>query len=156
MNFIYDKFVKVKEEDFENIDIHQLTWTQRIILSVVFGLFSFLSGFLSFFAVMLLRIRKFSILFTIMNISMFLSIGFLIGFKKNFSFLFKEKRFFSSIGMLFGIVVTLYFGIKKRNFIGCLLGFILEFGCFIFSIFSILPYGEKLLYKLVPVPLQGV
>ena len=132
----------------EETNCLELTFTQRIMGfagTAVIGLFS---GILSIFAIGLLRIRKFSILFTVFNLMLISSTGFLIGFKRQFNSLFSKKRIFATIGMFAGMLITIIFALKFRSLFGAIIGFLIEGVSFAYYALSYLPYGKEIFSKL--------
>ncbi|EAY15604.1 hypothetical protein TVAG_208830 [Trichomonas vaginalis G3] len=132
----------------EEKDCLNLSWKERIVASIVCGFFSFFAGTMSIFAIALLRIRKFAILFAIMNLMLFLSLGFIITFKKLFSSLFQKDRKYAAIGLFVGMFITMFFAFGKVRLIGVIIGFVLEFVSFIYVALSYLPLGRELFAKI--------
>jgi len=127
----------------------ELTTTQKIIAFAVCAFFALFSGVFAVISISLLRIRKFSLLFCIMNIMIFSSIGFLVGFKKQIKSLFQKKRALASVAMIAGIVITMIFSFKWRSLIGVIVGFLIEFVSFLYYALSYIPYGDTLFHKLL-------
>lgn len=136
-------------QDTEDDSCLHLSKTESIIASVACGAFAFLSGLFSIIAISLLRVRKFSILFSVMNIMIFVSLGFLIGFKKVLGSLFQKKRALATGIMIIGMLITLFFALFYRFFIGVILGIIIEFLAFVYFLLSYIPMGEAIFHKLI-------
>lgn len=132
----------------EDGDCFQLTLSQRILGFIGCALIGMFSGVLSIFAIALLRIRKFSLLFAIFNLMVLSSTGFLIGFKKQFRSLTDRKRILACIGMFSGMILTFISAFRWKILIGVILGFSIEVVSFIYYAFSILPMGTTLFHKL--------
>lgn len=132
----------------EGSDCFNLSWMERMIGAAVCGFFSFFAGTVSIMAIALLRIRKFALLFAIMNIMLFLSLGFLIGFKKLLSSLTTKERRIAAITMFLGMFITMFFAFGKTRLIGVILGFIIEFISFVFIALSYVPMGRALFQKI--------
>jgi hypothetical protein len=128
----------------QNNDYFNLTFTQRMLGFATAAILGLFSGFLSIVAIALLRIRKFGILFSIFNLMLLASTGFLLGFKKQLSSIFEQKRYIAGIGMFLGMAVTFFFAFKWRLLIGVIVGFAIEFTSFAYYALSYLPWGTQI------------
>ncbi|OHT12578.1 Vesicle transport protein SFT2B [Tritrichomonas foetus] len=137
----------VSLEDDEQNAYFNLTIKQRIIGFAVTAGLGLFSGILSIFAITLLRIRKFSLLFAICNLMILSSTGFVVGFKRQFKSLTDPKRVYSAIGMLVGMVTTFLFAMKWKYLVGVLIGFLIEVISFAYYALSYLPMGTTLFHK---------
>jgi hypothetical protein len=135
------------ERDEEDQDWLELTFTQRVIGFATTALLGVFSGFLSILAISLFRLRKFGILFSIFNVMIILSTGFLIGFKKQFKSLFEAKRYFATAGMFLGLSITMVFAFKWKRLVGVIFGFCVEFVSFAYYALSYLPWGPQVFQK---------
>ena len=133
------------EEETNCLD---LTFTQRMMGFVGTAVIGVFSGILSIFAIGLLRIRKFSILFAIFNLMLISSTGFLIGFKRQFNSLFSKKRIYATIGMFIGMVITMTFALKWRSLVGVIIGFLIEGISFAYYALSYLPFGREIFSRI--------
>ena len=125
-----------------------LSWTERLIAFACCSFFALFAGIVSIAAISLLRIRKFALLFTIMNIMLFSALSFLVGIKKQLSSLFVPKRLISSILMIIGIILTLFFAFVYKTLIGVIIGFLIEFVSFCYYALSYIPMGSALFHKI--------
>ena len=133
----------VLEGNQENDDLCGLTRVQRFIGFAATAVIGMFAGVLSIIAIALLRIRKFGILFTICNICVLSSTGFVVGFKRQLQLLFEQKRYVASIGMFVGMSTTLMFAFKWKRLIGVVLGIVVEFVSFLYYALSYVPYGQQ-------------
>ena len=125
-----------------------LGWTERIIAFACCSFFALFAGIVSIAAISLLRIRKFAVLFMIMNIMLIAALNFLVGIKKQLSSLLQPKRLISSSGMFIGIILTIIFAFVKKTLIGVIIGFVIEFVSFCYYALSYLPMGAALFHKI--------
>jgi hypothetical protein len=125
----------------------ELSFTQRMIGFAVTTLIGLFSGFLAVIAIPLLRIRKFSLLFSICNLMILSSTGFLIGFKRQLKSLCERKRWIASIGMFAGMTITFLFALRWRKFLGVLLGVVVEFVSFSYYALSYVPWGSDIFHR---------
>jgi hypothetical protein len=135
--------IDVAIED-QDTDYFNLTFTQRMLGFGVTALLGLFAGCLSMFAIALLRIRKFGILFAIFNAMLLASTGFLIGFKKQSRSICEQKRYLAGIGMFAGMAVTFLFAFKWNLLIGVVVGFAMEFTSFAYYALSYLPFGAQI------------
>jgi hypothetical protein len=128
-------------------DCFQFTLTQRVLGFATTALIGGFASFLSLIAISVLRVRKFGLLFAIFNLTVILSTGFLVGFRKQLKSLTEKKRAPAALGMLIGLSITIFFAFKWKKLIGVVLGFSIAFRSFAYSALSYLPWGDRILQK---------
>ena len=127
----------------------ELSKTQRLIAGVVCFLIGVFSIILALISIFLVRVRKFSLLFSISNLMFFVSIGFIVGFKTQFSSIKEKNRYIAFSVLIISMLLTFVFGIAKRNFFGILICIIIEIISFLYYSLSYVPWlGTKILSHL--------
>ena len=144
MSAILDMFANYESEEK---DCFNLSLTERLIGLLVTATLGIFSGFLSIFAIALLRVRKFCILFAIFNLMTLFSTAFIVGFKRQLNSLTERKRIYAAIGMIVGMLITFIFAFKFKILTGIIFGFLIELVSFIYYILSYVPMGTALFHK---------
>ncbi|KAJ5080384.1 vesicle transport protein [Anaeramoeba ignava] len=142
MQSIKDKFNAIKEGvSSENNSLGTTDRLKGFVLLFILGIVSIAISFIRLTPVAFSP-RKFALMYTLGNLIIIGSIGFLVGFKKQFSSMFEESRRLASILYLFLTFLTFYVATKSQKTIIVIPLLIMQiFSLFWYSL-SYIPFGR--------------
>ena len=126
-----------------------LSYSERIIGFGITAVCAIFAGILSIISLLILNLRKFSVLFTVSTILFFVSLSLLVGFKKILKSCADKKRLIASGCLIGGTLFTLFFGAIKRSIILAILGFIVEIVSYLYFALSYIPGGPRLFHMIL-------
>lgn len=146
---ILNQFTPEIVQTDEDAGCFNLSYSERIIGFGICAACAILAGILSIVSLMILNLRKFSVLFTVSTLLFFISLALLVGIRKLLTSCSDKKRLISACTLIFGMAFTLYFGGIRRSFIFGIIGLIIEVLSYLYFALSYIPGGSRLFHLLI-------